>query len=52
MYLSYRKITLKIDFPPSIIHKPVIKELTENGAIFEDLTSAEVDEIIYCTGIN
>ena len=51
IYLSHhKKELLNINFPENVVQKPDVRELTENGVIFEDGSEVEVDSIVYCTG--
>ncbi|EFA05901.1 senecionine N-oxygenase [Tribolium castaneum] len=51
VFLSHRS---KDPLPvPDILHqKCLIKEFVENKAIFEDGTSEEIDDVVFCTGYN
>lgn len=37
-------------FPDNVIEKPMLVSLSEYTATFEDGTSAEIDDVCYCTG--
>lgn len=45
-------MNFKTKFPPNYIRKPDIKEFNETGVTFVDGTHAEVDDVIYCTGMS
>lgn len=38
--------------PPNMVQKVDIKEVLENGVIFQDESYEQVDSILYCTGEN
>jgi hypothetical protein len=51
VFLSHhnpRLLNMKI--PSNYFHKTDIKEIVENGVVFQDGTYEQVDTIIYCTG--
>lgn len=41
---------LNFTMPKNLTIRPLVKEITETGAVFEDGSSCEVDTIIYATG--
>ncbi|KAJ3648311.1 hypothetical protein Zmor_020124 [Zophobas morio] len=49
VYLSH-KTHIFLPLSETIQQKPVVTKLEPSGAIFEDDTSEEVDDILYCTG--
>lgn len=54
VYLSQRtSIDLaSLEIPDNLQIRPVVNEITETGAIFQDGSSCEVDTILYATGYN
>lgn len=51
VFLSHhnpRLMNLKI--PSNYFHKTDIKEIVEDGVIFQDGSHEQIDTIIYCTG--
>jgi len=38
--------------PSNYFHKTDVKEITENGVVFQDGSYEQVDTIVYCTGKN
>ncbi|XP_046997197.1 senecionine N-oxygenase-like [Schistocerca americana] len=49
--ISYHPETAqKGQFPDNVIEKPTLVSLSEYAATFEDGTSAEIDDVCYCTG--
>lgn len=36
--------------PPNMVQKVDIKEVVENGVIFQDGSYEQIDSILYCTG--
>ncbi|XP_030764744.1 senecionine N-oxygenase-like [Sitophilus oryzae] len=49
VYISYGgRIFCKAE--DYVLHKPIVKKLTANTAVFEDGSEEVIDEIIYCTG--
>lgn len=36
--------------PPNMVQKVDIKEIVENGVIFQDGSYEQIDSILYCTG--
>lgn len=52
MYLSFRKKELIFKLPEKAVVKPGISHFSENSVNFVDGTAEEIDEVIYCTGLD
>lgn len=51
MILSHHlKEEITTQFPKHVTQKPDIDRVTENGVIFKDGSTEQVDTLFYCTG--
>lgn len=51
MYLSHKSKAV-LPLPDSLEQKPLVTRLNGSRAFFEDGTSEEIDDILFCTGYN
>lgn len=52
VYFSFRKKELIFKLPEKAVVKPGISHFSENSVNFVDGTVEEIDEVIYCTGLD
>lgn len=41
---------MKLKIPSNYFHKTDVKEIVEDGVIFQDGSYEKIDTIVYCTG--
>lgn len=50
MFLSHNKSPIKSRLPDNVTEQAGVKELTQNGVLFRNGDSAEIDVLLLCTG--